>query len=253
MITEMTLAIEQTFYPVLTLPHRPKALLDRTVAEIYGVLTKQVNQAVSRNSHLFPSDFYFELDRKEFKLVTNCDRFPKLKHSSVMPKAFTWEGCNMLATVLKSETAFKRSIQIIRAFTSMEKASNNAQIHTGDREILKALACEINEIHLQLRELEQLKERLTAIEKKLSEKKVILEAKKYEEESCSENNYPLSINLLISKFQAQELQKVVKAKASSKKEVLQIWFQFKKQFEVTRYQHLPKAKFKEALKWLKRL
>ncbi|MEK7487545.1 MAG: ORF6N domain-containing protein, partial [Planctomycetota bacterium] len=63
MLSEMTLTIEHTLYPVLTLPYRPKALLDRTVAEIYGVPTKQVNQAVSRNLQRFPEDFYFELNR----------------------------------------------------------------------------------------------------------------------------------------------------------------------------------------------
>lgn len=127
MLAEITLHVEHALFPILTLPYRPKALLDRTVAEIYGVPTKQVNQAVSRNPQRFPEDFYFELTREEFQLVTKCDRFPKIKHSSVMPKAFTWEGCNMLATVLKSETAFKRAIEIIRGFTSMEKSSTEAK------------------------------------------------------------------------------------------------------------------------------
>ena len=61
--------IEQSNYPVLQLPNRPKALLDKHVAQIYQVLTKHVNQAVHRNSEKFPPDFCFELSLEEVRAL----------------------------------------------------------------------------------------------------------------------------------------------------------------------------------------
>ena len=76
-----------------------KVLLDRDLAELYEVPTKVLNQAVKRNERRFPSDFMFRLTKKEKKeLVTNCDRFRTLKHSSVLPRAFTEQGVAMLQT-----------------------------------------------------------------------------------------------------------------------------------------------------------
>jgi len=70
----LTITIEHQSYPVLVLPGRPKALLDRTVAEIYGVETRRINEAVARNLEKFPEDFYFELTPEEFEPVANCDQ-----------------------------------------------------------------------------------------------------------------------------------------------------------------------------------
>lgn len=53
------------------------------------------------------------------ELITNCDRFKKLKHSSAFPRAFTEHGALMLSVVLKSTIAVKMSIQIVRAFSKM--------------------------------------------------------------------------------------------------------------------------------------
>ena len=63
----------------------------------------------------------FQLESDEYsQLVTKMNRFKNLKHSSSFPYAFTQYGCNMLATVLKTEVANKRAVQIIRAFTTVE-------------------------------------------------------------------------------------------------------------------------------------
>jgi len=65
-------------------------------AKLYGVSTKVLNQAVSMNRKRFPSDFMFRIIKVEKDiLVTNCDRFRTLKHSSVMPRAFTEQGVAM--------------------------------------------------------------------------------------------------------------------------------------------------------------
>ena len=83
-----------------------KVLLDRDIAELYGVSTKALNQAVKRNARRFPPDFMFRLTKKEKdELVTNCDRFQPLKHSSVSPRAFTEQGVAMLSSVLNSQRA----------------------------------------------------------------------------------------------------------------------------------------------------
>jgi ORF6N domain len=91
-----------------------KALLDRDIAVLYQVTTKVLNQAVKRNSSRFPDDFMFQLSRKETdELVTNCDRFKSLKHSSSLPYAFTEQGVAMLSSVLNSERSIEVNIQIM--------------------------------------------------------------------------------------------------------------------------------------------
>jgi hypothetical protein len=84
---------------------------------LYDVPTKALKQQVKRNIDRFPNDFMFELSSNEKKeLVTNCDRLAALKHSSVLPMAFTEQGVAMLSSVLRSERAIKMNIEIMRAF-----------------------------------------------------------------------------------------------------------------------------------------
>lgn len=105
-----------------------QVMIDRDLAELYGVDTKVLNQAVKRNSERFPDSFRFQLSVSEKnELVTNCDRFNILKHSSALPYAFTEQGVAMLSAVLKSDTAVNVSIQIMNAFVKMRSfIINNA-------------------------------------------------------------------------------------------------------------------------------
>lgn len=97
-----------------------RVMLDRDLAELYGVETKVLNQAVRRNQLRFPDDFMFRLTKEEMReLVTNCDRFEKLKHSSATSCAFTEQGVAMLSSILKSERAVQVNISIMRAFVMM--------------------------------------------------------------------------------------------------------------------------------------
>lgn len=106
-----------------------QVMLDRDLAEMYQVETKVLNQAVKRNIERFPKQFRFQLtDNEKMELVTNCDRFESLKHSSVNPYAFTEQGVAMLSAVLRSDVAVKVSIQIINAFVEMRKLIAN---HSG--------------------------------------------------------------------------------------------------------------------------
>ncbi len=97
-------------------------MIDRDLAEVYGIETKRLNEQVRRNINRFPERFRFQLtDFEKDELVANCDRFEMLKHSSVSPYAFTEQGVAMLSAVLRSETAVKVSIQIMSAFVEMRK------------------------------------------------------------------------------------------------------------------------------------
>ena len=97
-------------------------MIDRDLAELYGVETKRLNEAVKRNIERFPERFRFQLTKEEMaELVANCDRFNILKHSTVRSYAFTEQGVAMLSTVLRSETAIRVSIRIMDAFVAMRR------------------------------------------------------------------------------------------------------------------------------------
>lgn len=78
-------------------------MIDADLAEIYGVSTKALNQAVKRNIDRFPAEFMFCLTKKEKEeVVTNCDHLGKLRFSPVLPRVFTEYGALMLARKLMS-------------------------------------------------------------------------------------------------------------------------------------------------------
>ncbi len=99
-----------------------KIIIDADVAELYGIETKQVNQAVKNNLKKFPDGYLFELDANERnELVKNFDRFAKLKHSSAPLKGFTEKGLYMMATILKSPKALETTIAIIDTFAKVKE------------------------------------------------------------------------------------------------------------------------------------
>lgn len=114
----------------LLYPCEQQVLIDRDIAMLYGVETKVFNQKVKRNVVRFPERFRFQLTKQEMQeLVTNCDRFKSLKHSSSPPYAFTEQGISMLSAVLTSQTAVDMSIKIMDAFVGMRRfISANAQV-----------------------------------------------------------------------------------------------------------------------------
>jgi len=100
-----------------------KVLLDRHLAELYGVETKVLKQAVRRNIRRFPSDFMFELTKEEFKnwrsqFVTSKSDRTGLRYS---PMAFTEQGVAMLSSVLRSDRAIEVNIAIMRAFVRLRE------------------------------------------------------------------------------------------------------------------------------------
>ena len=109
-----------------------QVIIDRDVAELYGVGTKEVNQALRNNPDKFPYGYVITLEKREKdELVKNFDRFNPLKHSTVAPHAFTEQGLYMLATILKSPTATQTTIAIIETFTKLRILARGLQ-HIND-------------------------------------------------------------------------------------------------------------------------
>ncbi len=99
-----------------------RVMLDRDLAELFGVETKHLNRQVKRNIQRFPEEFMFQLTPEEKdKLVPIWHQFKKIKHSYILPYAFTEHGVAMLASVLRSERAIKMSIIIIKTFVKLRE------------------------------------------------------------------------------------------------------------------------------------
>jgi phage regulator Rha-like protein len=99
-----------------------KIMVDRDLAELYGVSTKQLNQQVKRNIARFPPEFMFKITKKEKEwVVTNCDHLRVLRFSPNLPYVFTEYGAIMLASVLNSDKAIQVNIQIVKVFTKMKE------------------------------------------------------------------------------------------------------------------------------------
>jgi hypothetical protein len=109
-----------------------KVMFDKDIAELYHISTKALNQAVKRNIERFPADFMFQLAYDEtidMQLIkkrkgsrSQTVTMKRGKNIKYLPYAFTRNGVNMLATVLKSKIAVHRSIFIMRAFSVLEEA-----------------------------------------------------------------------------------------------------------------------------------
>ena len=106
---------------IITINDLP-VILDFNVAELYGVQTKEVNQAVKNNPNKFPDGYVFKLDDKQITDLRSKNLTANSK-SRVAPKAFTEKGLYMLATILKGEVATATTISIIEAFAKLRELS----------------------------------------------------------------------------------------------------------------------------------
>lgn len=127
---------------VITL-RNTNVIIDRDVAALYGVETREVNQAVKNNPDKFPDGYIFNLQTAETQqLVENFDRFATMKHS-ISNKAFTEKGLYMLATILKSEKAAQTTIAIIETFAKVRELARtvtllqNADDNSEKKSLLK--------------------------------------------------------------------------------------------------------------------
>lgn len=136
-------------------------MLDFDLAELYGVKTKVLKQAVKRNIKRFPSDFMIELTKNEWdELVTICDQLPEtIKHSYILPYAFTEQGVAMLSSVLRSETAIEINISIMRAFVALRQyALGYAELNRKLESFMIETNMQFNDIYQALTELASKKE-----------------------------------------------------------------------------------------------
>jgi hypothetical protein len=121
-----------------------KVIFDKDLAELYGVDTKVLNQAVKRNIKRFPIDFMFRLNKEETNTwqgvylrsqIVTLEQGKHIKHS---PYVFTEQGVSMLSSVLKSDTAIDVNIQIMRTFTKLrEIMSSNSGLRNKIEEMEK--------------------------------------------------------------------------------------------------------------------
>jgi ORF6N domain len=107
-----------------------KVLIDRDLAELYGVTTKRLNEQVKRNIKRFPEDFMFQIsDIEKSELILQFQHLENLKFSTSLPYVFTEHGAVMLASILNSDKAIAINIQIVRVFTQIRQLlSDNTEL-----------------------------------------------------------------------------------------------------------------------------
>ena len=118
---QLNIPLEEIQSQIITI-RGEKVMLDKTLAELYGVETKQLKRAVRRNKERFPPDFMLELTREEYESLRS--QFGTLKrgeHSKYSSMAFTEQGVAMLSGVLSSHRAVKVNVEIMRAFVRLRQ------------------------------------------------------------------------------------------------------------------------------------
>jgi hypothetical protein len=122
-MNELTIIDNQTIQNKIYTIRGVQVMVDRDLAELYGVETRRLNEQVKRNIERFPQEFMFqmtseELDNWKSQIATSNKEIMGLRK---LPFVFTEQGVSMLSAVLKSDTAIKTSINIIKSFVNMRK------------------------------------------------------------------------------------------------------------------------------------
>ena len=141
-----------------------QVMLDKDLAELYGVQTKVLNQSVKRNIKRFPSDFMFQLNKKESESLKYQSSGPRsqivtLKNGrgrniKYSPYVFTEQGVAMLSSVLNSERAIQVNIQIIRTFTKLrELLATNIKLRKKIESMEKKYDTQLRQVFEVLKQL----------------------------------------------------------------------------------------------------
>jgi hypothetical protein len=134
-----------------------KVMLDKDLAEMYGVPTHRLNEAVKRNRSRFPQDFMFQLDKNEFNALISQIAISSRGGTRKLPHAFTEQGIAMLSSVLRSETAIAVNIQIIRVYIKIRQLLiNNKELWIKLEKIEQDLVKKDDEIKAIFKILKQL-------------------------------------------------------------------------------------------------
>jgi len=126
-------AIQVNVENLIYLIRGKRVMLDRDLAKLYGVETKVLNQAVTRNKKRFPVDFMFRITSKEYRVlmsqIVTANHVSISSKTRIMPRVFTEQGVAMLSSVLRSERAIQVNIEIMRTFTRIrEMISSHAEL-----------------------------------------------------------------------------------------------------------------------------
>ena len=118
-----------------------QVILNHDIAELYGVKTKEINQAVRNNPEKFPDGYVFDLSVKEWirlrsKFLT-LDESGRGEHTKYLPTAFTEKGLYMLATILKSKRATETTIEIVETFAQLRELSRTVVELSATHEVVK--------------------------------------------------------------------------------------------------------------------
>lgn len=116
-----TLVVEQKILNKIYVIRGEKVMLDRDLAEMYGVETKVFNQSIKRNRERFPKDFMFTLSDKEWDNLKSQIATSNWGGARYKPNVFTEQGVAMLSSILNSKTAIEVNIRIIRVFTKLRE------------------------------------------------------------------------------------------------------------------------------------
>ena len=120
--TMKTNLLPQVEEKIITLRDQ-QVILDCDVAELYGVETKRINEAVNNNPEKFPDGYILEVDNQEFSILRSKFSTTKFSKTRQLPKAFTEKGLYMLATILKSPRAVQTTIAIVEAYAKLKELS----------------------------------------------------------------------------------------------------------------------------------
>jgi hypothetical protein len=154
---ELIIPPEQIINKIFLL-REEKVMLDIHLAELYGVETRVLKQAVRRNVDLFPKDFMFTLTDKEVEVVVSQNAIPSKQYlGGSSPFAFTEAGVAMLSSVLKSKKAKEMNIAIMRAFVALRKVLlSNAELRLEIEHIKKKIDNHGKNIELVFQYLDEL-------------------------------------------------------------------------------------------------
>jgi hypothetical protein len=161
MTKEYSLVLFEDIEQKIFLIRGQRVMIDRDMADLYQVETKQLNRQVKRNRERFPAEFMFQLTTEEKEqLVTNWHRFKSLKHSTTRPYAFTEHGVAMLSSVLNSERAIHVNIQIIKTFIRLrEIASTSGELSRKLKELELKYDTQFRLVFQAIRDLMKLPEK----------------------------------------------------------------------------------------------
>lgn len=147
------LLIPEKIAPLVHLLRHEKVILDTDLAELYGVSTKRLNEAVKRNLDRFPADFMFQVTENELEILrsqitTSKNATPPLRsqiatlkrgqHRKYLPYVFTEQGVAMLSSVLRSPRAVEVNIAIMRTFVQLRRLMDSNALLAEKIEALEA-------------------------------------------------------------------------------------------------------------------